>query len=45
MKKEPEGFWILPCDECRHFKKCKHYQDCIEDVKMGRALVHFEEKK
>lgn len=40
-----DGFYIIPCDECKHFGCCKYEKQCNEDVHTGRALEHFKEKK
>ncbi len=40
-----DGFYIMPCDECNHFGNCKYEKQCEEDVKLGKGLRHFEEKK
>ena len=42
---DSEGFWILPCVECRYFGKCKYYQDCKEAVMTGKGLEHFKERR
>ncbi len=40
---DTDGFYIIPCDECKHFGKCKYEKQCEQDVRMGRGLEHFKE--
>jgi hypothetical protein len=42
---------ILPCVDCewinkvKHYRNCKYYTDCCQDIAMGDGLRHFEKKE
>ena len=40
-----EGFWIIPCEDCKHFGCCKHYQECSGDIQTGNGLKFFQERQ
>lgn len=43
-KSVSDGFYIIPCDDCKHFGNCKYEKECDQDVRTGNKLRYFSEE-